>query len=300
MDALGERDRITAELRERSGHAGSRVTGVQLGPLGASTDPALRTRNLFRLFSAWVESSPKPLVIILDEVQRIVPEVGGAFFDAVQHGVVTSLPFVVFAAGTPDSPGRLRECATFLERAFERRRIGRLRREASLEAFAIPAEMAGRPMSPGAQERLREASQDYPYFIQLLGSAAWEAAGGEPVISDAAAREGVERTRPQVLDFYGQRLMEAEDRGLADTLAPLAELFAANEADVGDAALREVLEQLSRAADGQESWTSLRAELLALGILWESAPGAWEMGIPSFGTYLLDRAAPTRQPAPSP
>lgn len=221
VDALGDRVRITLELRERSGHAGSRVTGVQPGPLGAATDPPLRSRNLFRLFAAWVDASPAPLVILLDEVQRVVPEVGGAYFDAVQHGMATTLPFVVFAAGTPDAPNRLRECATYLERAFERRRIGRLARAAAIAALAEPARAAGRPMSPGAQERLREASQDYPYFIQLLGSAAWEAAGGEPVISDAAARDGIEETRPQLLDFYGQRLVEAENHGLADTLLPL-------------------------------------------------------------------------------
>lgn len=225
---------------------------------------------------------------------------GGAYFDAVQHGVATKLPFVVFAAGTPDAPNRLRECAPYLERAFERRRIGRLAREAAIAALAEPARAAGRPMSAGAQERLREASQDYPYFIQLLGSAAWEAAGGEPVISDAAARTGIEETRPQLLDFYGHRWVEAENHGLGDTLVPLAELFAANEAAVGDAAVRNVLERQSQAADGQESWTSLRARLLALGILWESAPGSWEMGIPSFGTYLLDRAAPIGQSNPFP
>lgn len=296
VDTLRDRERITTELQERSGHAGSRVTGVQFGPLGASADPALRTRNLFRLFSAWVESSPTPLVILLDEVQRIVPEVGGAFFDAVQHGVANTLPFVVFAAGTPDAPSRLRESATYLERAFERRRIGRLTREAAVAALAEPARAAGRPMSSGAQRCLGEASQDYPYFIQLLGSAAWDAAQNHPVISEAAAQQGIEQARPLLLDFYGQRVVEAEDRGLADTLVPLAEFFFASGGQVEHAALREVLERQPRRPDVEGSWTSLRASLLALGILWERTPGVWEMGIPSFGSYLLDQP---RSPLPS-
>ena len=290
--ALRDRKLILAELRERAGQSGARVTGVQVGPLGASSERGPRPQDFFRLLCGWVEASPSPLLILLDEAQRIEPEAGAAFFDAVQRGARQDQTLLLIVAGTPDTPRRLRECGTFLERGFTRFRIGRLRREASIAALAEPARAAGRPMSPGAQERLRNASQDYPYFIQLLGSAAWEAAGGEPVISDTAALEGIEETRPQLLDFYGQRLAEAEDRGLADTLLPLAELFAANDAGVGNAALREVLERQSRALDGQGSWTWLRARLLALGILWENEPGSWEMGIPSFGTYLLDRAAP--------
>ena len=291
VDTLRDRERITTELQERSGHAGSRLTGVHVGPLGASTDPPLRSRNLFRLFTAWVNVSPAPLVILLDEVQRIVPEVGGAFFDAVQQGAATSLPFVVFAAGTPSAPSRL-QCATYLERAFECRRIGRLTREAVIAALAEPASAAGRPMSSGAQQRLREASQDYPYFIQLLGSAAWDAAreAEDPVISETAARKGIERALPLIVDFYAERYAEARERRVHRLLLPLARLIADQGGTLSEGELDEFLDRTSSGGDAMEP-RALLGTLQELGIVWQSAVGVWEMGIPSFGRYLLDGAA---------
>lgn len=291
VDALRDRERITTDLQERAGHAGSRLTGVQVGPLGASTDPPVRSRNLFRLFTAWVNESPMPLVILLDEVQRVLPEVGGAFFDAVQHGVSTTLPFVVFAAGTPDAPSRLRESATYLERGFERRRIGRLTREAAIAAFAEPTRAAGRPTSSDALERLRDASQDYPYFIQLLGSAAWDAAENAPAISEAAAQEGIQRAHPLILDFYGERVTEARERGIHRTLPSLAELITRRDGRLSEGDLDEFLDRVAGDHDPLETRV-LHRTLQELGILWQSAAGVWEMGIPSFSRYILDHVAP--------
>ena len=292
-DALLDRGMLLAALQQRAGAAGRRLTGVQVGPLGATTQAPVPTTDAFALLSGWVDASPAPLVLLMDEIQTIDPVAGRVLFGAIQRGAGEDQPLLLVAAGTPGAPSRLRQCGTFMERAFERYRIGRLAGEAANRALAEPAETAGRPMSSGAQERLREESQHYPYFIQLLGSAAWDAAAaaGEEGISANAARAGMDAARLHIAEFYGQRLLEAEERGLADILGPVASLFAERGPQVRDSALRDPLEELAQGAGGSGTWTSLRTALLELGIVWEASPGMWEIGIPSFARYILDRAA---------
>ena len=292
-DALLDREMLLAVLQQRAGTAGRRLTGVQVGPLGATTQAPAPTTDAFALLSGWVDASPAPLVLLMDEIQTIDPVAGQVLFGAIQRGAGEDQPLLLVAAGTPGAPSRLRQCGTFMERAFERYRIGRLAGEAANRALAEPAETAGRPMSARAQERLREESQHYPYFVQILGSAAWDAAeaAGEEMISAEAARAGMDAARPHIADFYGERLLEAEERGLADTLGPLASLFAERGPQVRDAALRDSLEELARTAGSGGTWTSLRSALLELGLLWEASPGVWEIGVPSFARYILDRAA---------
>ena len=122
----------------------------------------------------------------------IAPEAARAFFDAVQNAKASAAPFLLVAAGTPDAPRKLRQAGTYNERGFERVRVGRLSRAATITALAEPARRCGRPMSESAAAQLAEESQDYPYFIQLLGRAAWQSAvdAGDPGIGIEAAKRG--------------------------------------------------------------------------------------------------------------
>ena len=117
-----------------------------------------------------------PLVVLLDEAHTVEPAVGRNFFNAVQNASSAGLPFFLIAAGTPDAPRKIRHAGTFAERAFDLQPIGRLGAAAAAEALTRPAEEAGRPIQADALELLIGESANYPYFIQLLGSGAWEAA----------------------------------------------------------------------------------------------------------------------------
>ena len=132
------------------------------------------------------------------------PEAGRAFFEAVQNAGSDALPYMVIAAGTPDAPRKIRRAGTFAERAFEKLPIGRLDAAATTAALTKPAEAAGRPMDDDARARLGRASQDYPYFVQLLGSAAWDTAvrDGEPTVTGKCAEEAVDTARVVIEGFY--------------------------------------------------------------------------------------------------
>ena len=291
-DALTDRDALVAEVREQAGLNLSRLTGVQVGGIGATAERAPLTRNLSSMLAGWLEAAPFGLALLMDEVHTVDPSVGRGLFGALHSVARKSMPLLVVAAGTPDAPRRLRRSGTYMERAFVRFRIGRLGASAARRALSAPAAAAGRRMSEGVADMLASEAQCYPYFIQLVGSAAWKAAerlGPADTLSATAARAGIEDARPIIEDFYGDRWIEAEEHGLDDVLPAVASLFREEGPRVDGATVRELLKGLTDTG-GQRSWSDLRASLMDQGILWETAPGAWEMGIPSFADHVLARS----------
>ena len=131
---------------------------------------------------------------------------------ATRHGVVTagwfealpraprrSLRLLVVAADPPDAPWKLRGPGPFGERAFVRLRIGRLTQSAAREALAaprLPRVVPWRRTSPVCSWTPRRVPPD---FLQIRGSAAWDAAerlGPRGALSAAAARSGSRRRAP--------------------------------------------------------------------------------------------------------
>ena len=290
--ALRNEDRLIEALQERAGLNAGRLSGVQLGPIGATTQPAVRTRDLSRLAAAWVDACPGPLVVVLDEVHTMDGEVGRAFFEAIQTVWSDRLPFLLVAAGTPDAPRKIRRAGTFAERAFEKLPIGRLDPAATTAALTKPAEAAGRPMDDDARARLGQASQDYPYFVQLLGSAAWDMAvrGGEPTVTGKCAEEAVDTARVVIEGFYAERFDEAREREVEEVLAPLAHLAATQGGRVDDRDLSKLLLLVAQRESVLLDRGSLLTTLRDLGIVWETSSAVWEMGIPSFADYILRRS----------
>ncbi len=290
--ALRNENRLIEALQERAGLNAGRLSGVQLGPIGATTQPAVRTRDLSRLAAAWVGACPGPLVVVLDEVHTMDGEVGRAFFEAIQTVWSDRLPFLLVAAGTPDAPRKIRHAGTFAERAFEKLPIGRLDPAATTAALTKPAEAAGRPMDDDARARLGRASQDYPYFVQLLGSAAWDMAvrGGEPTVTGKCAEEAVDTARVVIEGFYAERFDEAREREVEEVLAPLAHLAATQGGRVDDRDLSKLLLLVAQRESVLLDRGSLLTTLRDLGIVWETSSAVWEMGIPSFADYILRRA----------
>ena len=289
---LDTRVNLVRALQERIAPP-ARITGVQAGVLGVTADRPPPTAGVGSLLARWIERAGAPLVILLDEVHATSPDAGRAFFDAVQTAKTDQLGFLLVAAGTPDAPRRIREMGTHNERAFEQIRIGRLDGRATRDALRQPATLSGVPMTEAAAETLARASQDYPYFIQLLGSAAWDAAErlGAGRIAERAARDGIVQVRPTTEAFYGERYREAQRRGVDEVLLPLASAFVASDGVLGDGGLEPPLQQTAERDRFPGHWTRLREELEDLGVIWETSPGRWELGIPSFAPHVIERQA---------
>ena len=293
VDALTTEEKLVRHLQERAGVLGPQITGAQVAGIGVSAARAAPTREIRLLLAAWIRTAAGPPVLVVDEVHALAPEAARPFFDAVQSAKREPHPFLVVAAGTPDAPRRVREAATYNERGFEQLPVARLQRPETITALAEPARMSGHPMNAEAAALLAEESQDYPYFIQLLGSAAWkEAAEVGSGIGLDAARRGLAASRVPVERFYSGRYEEAWRRKIAPALAPLASLFANRKGQLPQLELLERLIEIAATDSFPLDEVALLDTLRDLGVVWEASPGVWEMGIPSFADFVLRHARP--------
>ena len=289
--ALTERAALVRLLQERAGVLESRRTGVPVAGFGAAATPGAPAEDPETLLAAWIgRDGSRPLVITLDEAQTLSPPVARTFFEAVQRAKSGPAPFLVLAAGTPDAPRRLLSAGTFNERGFDFVPVGRLRRPDTAAALAEPARESGRPMAADALALLAGHSQDYPFFVQLLGSAAWEAAvRADAGISLGAARQGSAECGLEFERFYERRYREARARRLAPVLKPLARLFAEHDGQLTDSQLEPLLRRFAGRDAVPFDEIELQEQLSDLGVVWSVRPAVWEMGIPSFADYLLQR-----------
>ena len=292
VTVLTEKGALVRLLQERSGAPALQVSGVAIAGIGVTTARHSPTEDLEALLLDRIGRGPSlpALVIVLDEAQVLIPEIARPFFEAVQRAKSEAGPFLLAAAGTPDAPRRIYQAGAFNERGFVELPVGRLARPETLAALVEPARAAGRPISEDGAALLAEESQDYPYFVQLLGSAAWEAAAAESSvtgISPAAARRAVTGCAGEIEDFFGGRYREAEARRIEPVLGPLAALVSEHGGTVTDADLAPLLRRFGAADEIPFDDFSLRDELSDLGVLWEVRPRVREMGIPGFADYLL-------------
>ena len=257
--------------------------------MGATAERAAPPENVGLLFAAWIASADKPLVLLLDEAHAIVPEEARPFFDAVQTAKSRPSPFLVVAAGTPGAPQALRRAGTYNERGFEKVRVGRLPTADAETALREPARHSGRAFHEDALALLVEESQGYPYFIQLLGLESWNAAAGAGTITLASVKKALLSTRVVIDEFYEERFDEAWQHGVSGALAPLAQHVLETGSPLTDSALVSILERLTEEGRVAGDVVALRNELRDLGILWQTSPATWEMGIPSFADYVLRR-----------
>ena len=282
--AFTSRRQLTRHLQEQAGLTRTRLRGAPAAGFGVAAEPASPTEEVDGLLRRWITGDPGPLVMRLDEAHTLEPKAGRLFFGAVQEATAVRLPFLLLVAGTPDAPRRLRRAGTFIERVLERVPVGRLARPDTRRALVEPADDAGRPMRADAAAFLASESQDYPYFIQLLGSAAWEAAASGEITMESA-RKGAAAAGREIERFYAERFGEAWEHEVSGALFPLAAFLSERGGSAGDLEFRRFLGGIG--APGPGAGQRLLTTLTDLGVVWRGAAGKWEMGIPSFADYLL-------------
>ena len=288
--ALTSVERLVRALREEAGRIPGPAAGFLDAGFGATGAPAAPTDDLRRLLVSWTAADPaRPLVVVLDEIHALTPEVGRPFFDAVRQAKSRSTPFLVLTAGTPDAPRNLRRAGVSDGRGFRFLPVGRLARPDTVAALTVPTKKSGRPLAGDAAALLAAESRDYPYFVQLLGRAAWEAAGTDSRISLRAAQEGAGELREEIEEFFYFRYQEAEEHRIEQVLKPLALLFDEHDGHLTEARFEAFLRRFADSDEAPFDAPALREKLCDLGVVWSERPCFWEMGIPSFADYLLRR-----------
>lgn len=262
---------------------------VGIGRFGWQLDG--RDRSLTLLLAA--RCKRRPLVLLLDEAHTLPLREGQALLNASQ-AVSAEAPFLLVMAGTPGLQRHLNDMsATFWSRG-EKMGIGRLDPDSSAHALTRPLAAAKRPIAfdADALAHVVDASQRYPYFLQLWGSELWSAAQATHRlrIDDALVARADAGFRRQRSAYYEDRREELERSDLLPLAASVARAFADRET------LRshELNAVIAESSDVEETGDVLqrREELAATGFIWKppEAEDAWQPGIPSLMRYIFAHA----------
>ena len=240
----------------------------------------------------------RPLVVALDEAHTLDAEVGHTLLNASQQVRKQGAAFLLVIAGTPNLRDHLNQMsATFWNRA-EKIGIGRLDREATIEALASPLAGAGITFDQDALDRVVRESQRYPYFIQLWGEALCHAMvdTGRFRVQAGIVEAAGPRIEASKTAYYGDRYRELRKQGLLQAAGAVAGMFAGQET-AGYIDLSDHL-VLQTGVAAQTADTQLD-QLANLGYIWQPAgDDLCEPGIPRLMTHVQAEVATGRSAAP--
>ena len=237
--------------------------------------------------SDWLVKDRHPVLFAVDESHEADPTTLGRLLNAVQLAG-EHRPVAAVLAGTPGLQDTLRSSrASFWDRG-QNLAVGLLSEDEAQNALRLPFLENHRSVDDGAIAALAREADDYPYFLQLYGKAAW----------DVMKESGTHRLRcehvPQVIRatnasrrrYYGTRydeIMKADALGLARDVA-LA--FRDSSFPMTNDGIKRLLDR----HPGNPA--EMRALLNAKGFIWRDDDDHWTPGSPSLMDYIIEETAP--------
>ena len=257
------------------------------------TDQGMSWREAAFLYEHVLEARLRqgPMVLMMDEAHHYRLDIMG-FMLGVAHRMMTDqYPLVMLLAGAPDLCSYMISLETRFYATSEDLYIKSLAIEESKDALSKPFTDRGIEVEPAALEMMWGMTDNYPFFVQLVGSEVWEALpekGNRRV--DAALVEKVkEGMSDKRSDFYSLIYDEMNKGKLTSYALQAAETINRQE----DAkAERETIEHdLLQKNNGlsEEEVQEIVDRLQWLGFIWEGDEDRMEAGIPSFFTYLQSK-----------
>ena len=300
-------------LAERVKRSRLRIPGGEPGVEGKYADAGIavklglkgRTRqgppDLTQMIAK--RSSKKPFALLIDEAHTLDAEVGASLLNAAQRASAQS-PFLLVLAGTPDLEDAIDSMsATFWSRCMTIP-VGRLNQAGARLAIEEPLVQDGISLaSDSCWEKVLEAAQGYPYFVQLLGESLWNTAfpidhnqndlirQGQAVtcLDEESVDAALATAEEQKQVYYGRRCAEIEKLGLTDCACRVAECFLGRDR----VHARSVREAIGASVGAGEAETAFRL-LRHIGYIWSPSAGNtryFEPGIPSLMDFVTIDAA---------
>ena len=259
---------------------------LTVGPLGGGVDLGAATRTYKNVLQSRLRQGP--LVLLMDEAHHYETKYMGLMLQVGQRLINKRYPLVILLAGTPDLPSYLMNIeATFMTRS-EKIYINLLETEESKDALSKPFANRGIKVDPEALEMMWGMTDNYPYFVQLVGAEVWKALPeeGERRVDVALveqAQVGISRKRKY---FYRDIYTELHKGKLTSHALRVAETLnrqqdAKAERETIENDLRNNNEDLS-----EDDAMGIVERLQRLGFIWQGEEDRMEAGIPSFFTYL--------------
>jgi hypothetical protein len=186
------------------------------------------------------------------------------------------LPVVLVGAGLPQLPARMGKAKSYAERLFDFPEVGPLPPDAARVAIANPARAEGVVVTLDALQRIIEATQGYPYFLQEWGKHAWDVADASPIDVDDVERATVTAVAALDASFFRVRF---------DRLTPLEKRYLRAMAELGAGPHRsgEIAAEFDREVS---SLAPTRAQLIAKGMIWSPSHGDTAFTVPLFNEFM--------------
>lgn len=241
------------------------VEFTQAGPDDAGATEA-RLRPVLTDLGSRLTSERRGLLITLDELQGGEPPDLREFATTLQH--VTrreALPIAFVGAGLPSIDDTVLQdsAITFLQRC-SRHEIAELSDSATATAFAKPIAAQGGRISNDALRRAVEASNGYPFMVQLIGFHSWRTAVCDPPnLEIADVSSGIaeaERRLPHLVLAPMWRSMSGMDRQFVLAMAQ----------DDGETSIADISKRLGRSSSYISTY---RSRLIRAGFIRSTGHG---------------------------
>ena len=285
-------DAMKLLLHEMAGDVDDDLLGLLQSSKFAAvgTDQGMSWRDVARMYEYALKTRLRqgPLVLMMDEAHHYQLDIMGFMLEFAHNRITRRHPLVMLLAGSPD----LRSYMTSLETGFyatsEDIYINSLATEESKDALSKPFTNRGIKVDPEALEMMWGMTDNYPYFVQLVGSEVWKALPeeGKRHVDVALVKKAEAGISGEHSDFYSLIYDEMDKGNLTSHALCAAEtILRQQEAKVE----REVIEhdlQQKNSALSEDDAMDIVDKLQRIGFIWESRKGLMEAGIPSFFTYL--------------
>ena len=228
----------------------------------------------------------RPLLLLLDEVMHYNPEMLSQILQQSQALARRGWPLALVLAGTPALEVHLKKVdATFIDRAKDIL-INRLDADATREALSKPFADRGVKVSDEALDLMVSLTDDYPLFIQAVGSEVWKAKEVKKRSEvDVALVQGVEQAvRGERDGFHGKIYQRIDDDHLVEHgMKAVAAIEAAPE-PLTPGQVRACIAEGSGLK--REKVVEIYNRLLDEGMFWAVGDLEVQAAIPSFFNYF--------------
>ena len=232
------------------------------------------------------------LALFVDELHAAMRSDAAVLLNALQNldGRREDNPLTVIGAGLPSTPEELTKAATFGERtSFVGLRL--LDDRGSKQALVEPARLLGVSWDDRAVAAVERSARGYPYFLQLLAHAAWQAARPDEghKITAAHVRKGLPAAEEQLEAMYRARWRAATALEQDFMAAMAAEAGATTEPGEEPAVARSAV--ATRMGRTSRAVSMPRDRLLDKGIVEPAGHGLLRFTLPGFTEYVRTQAA---------
>ncbi len=228
----------------------------------------------------------RPLLLLLDEVMHYDPQMMSQILQQSQILMRRRWPLALVLAGTPALEAHLDDVdATFIDRAKDIY-INRLDSDATRDALTKPFADRGVKVSGEALKLMLSWTDDYPFFIQAVGSEVWKAMENKGRTEvDVALVQSVEQAvhseRGGLYKKIYRRIRNAR------LLEHASKAVAFIEADPDPPKPEQVIACLEEGANlNYKDALEIYNQLLDAGLFWELNDDRVYPAIPSFFNYF--------------